>query len=68
MAKLKYTSDMVLLARIRREQDRIEEALKLAFKALRFRQDLLDNRLKVCDSLYQVADLLHLRKNLATAV
>ena len=59
---------MVLLARIRRQQDRLEEALRLASKALGFRQKVLGNRLKVCDSLYQVADLLHLRGKSATAV
>ena len=60
-------SDMVLLARIRERQGRLEEALRLATKALGFRRTLLGNRLKTCDSLYQVADLLHKREKLASA-
>lgn len=59
---------MLLLARIRKQQGRLEEALRLASKALGFRQNVLGNRLKVCDSLYYVADLLHLRGNSATAM
>jgi hypothetical protein len=49
---------MVLLARIRQQQGRLEEALHLASKALSFRRGLLGNGLKTCDSLYQVAILL----------
>ena len=58
---------MVLLARIRRQQGRLEEALRFASKALGFRQKVLGNGLKVCDSLYQVADLLHQRGKSITA-
>lgn len=50
---------MVLLGRIRLAQDRLDEALRFASKALTFRKECLGERLKVCDSLYQVADLLH---------
>ena len=59
---------MVLLARIRQQQGRLEEATSLASKALTFRQSLLGNRLKTCDSLHQVASLLQLRGNLAAAM
>lgn len=52
-------SDMVLLSRIRLSQGLYDEALKLASKALSFRKDRLGNGLKVCDSLYEVADILH---------
>ncbi len=52
---------MVLLARIRQRQGRLDEALRLASKALAFRQRLLGNRLKTCDSLYQVSVLLQTR-------
>lgn len=58
---------MVLLARIRERQGRLEESLRLATKALSFRRALLGNRLKTCDSLYQVADLLQKRGKLASA-
>ena len=60
-------SDMVLLSRIRARQDRGEEALRLATKALQFRQSLLGNGLKTCDAMYLVADLLHKQDKLASA-
>jgi hypothetical protein len=59
---------MVLLARIRQRQGRLDEALRLASKALSFRQKLLGNRLKTCDSLYQVAALLQTRGDLNAAM
>ncbi|KAL8736413.1 MAG: hypothetical protein Q9166_000205 [cf. Caloplaca sp. 2 TL-2023] len=59
---------MVLLARIRERQGRFEEATSLASKALSFRQKLLGNRLKTCDSLYQVAGILNMRGNVASAI
>jgi hypothetical protein len=61
-------SDMVLLARIRQKQGRLDEAIRLASKALAFRQKLLGNRLKTCDSLYQVAGLLEARGDLNAAM
>jgi len=64
----RFSGDMVLLARIREKQGRHDEALRLASKALRFRQSLLGNRLKTCDSLFQVADLLQKRDNLPSAI
>lgn len=60
-------SDMVLLSRIRLAQGRLDEALHLASKALSFRQSLLGSRMKICDSLYQVADHLHRQGNIALA-
>lgn len=48
---------MVLLGKIRFAQGFYDEALRLASKALSFRRMMLDERLKVCDSLYQVASL-----------
>lgn len=54
----RFSGDMVLLSRIRRAQGRPAEALRLATKALSFRRKLLGNRLKTCDSQYDVASLL----------
>ena len=59
---------MVLFARIREWQGWIEEALRDATKALFFRQSLLGKRLKTCESLYQVAELLQKRVNSALAM
>ena len=59
---------MVLLARIRQKQGRLDEALRLSSKALAFRRSLLGNRLKTCDSLYQVAILLQSRGDLTLAM
>jgi tetratricopeptide (TPR) repeat protein len=54
----RFSGDMVLLSRIRRAQGRHTEALRLASKALAFRRQLLGNRLKTCDSQYDVASML----------
>ncbi|TGJ79179.1 hypothetical protein E0Z10_g9594 [Xylaria hypoxylon] len=54
----RFSGDMVLLSRIRRAQGRKVEALRLAPKALAFRRKLLGNRLKTCDSQYDVASML----------
>ncbi|PWY82922.1 TPR-like protein [Aspergillus heteromorphus CBS 117.55] len=54
----RFSGDMVLLSRIRMAQGRQDEALNLVSKALAFRRQCLGERLKVCDSLYQVADIL----------
>ncbi|KAF2124109.1 TPR-like protein [Dothidotthia symphoricarpi CBS 119687] len=64
----RFSGDMVLLSRIRIQQGRLDEALRLASKALVFRQTLLGNRLKTCDSLYDVASLLHMHGNTASAI
>ncbi|KPM44898.1 hypothetical protein AK830_g1657 [Neonectria ditissima] len=54
----RFSGDMVLLSRIRRSQGRTTDALRLASKALAFRRKLLGNRLKTCDSQYDVASML----------
>lgn len=59
--------DMVLLSRIRLLQGRYDESLNLASKALAFRRQCLGERLKVCDSLYQVAKILERGENWALA-
>jgi hypothetical protein len=64
----RFSGDMVLLSRIRRAQNRLDDAIRLSSKALAFRQRLLGNRLKTCDSLYDVASLLHIQGNIASAM
>ncbi|KAK6359412.1 hypothetical protein TWF696_000572 [Orbilia brochopaga] len=59
----RFSGDMVLLAKIRQKQDRLEEALRLSSKALEMRQAIFGDGLKTCDSLYQVACLLHIRED-----
>ncbi|KAL7919048.1 P-loop containing nucleoside triphosphate hydrolase protein [Trichoderma austrokoningii] len=54
----RFSGDMVLLSRIRLAQGRSADALRLASKALDFRRKLLGNRLKTCDSEYDVASIL----------
>ena len=54
----RFSGDMVLLSRIRLAQGRPAEAIRLASKALAFRRKLLGNRLKTCDSQYDVACML----------
>lgn len=62
------TRDMVLLSRIRKQQGKLDDALRLSSKALAFRRQLLGGGLKTCDSLYQVASLLQLRGDLSSAM
>lgn len=64
----RFSGDMVLLSRIRLKQGRVDDALRLASKALAFRQKLLGNRLKTCDSLYDVACILDLQGHSASAM
>lgn len=64
----RFSGDMVLLSRIRLSQGRHNDAVRLASKALAFRQNLLGNRLKTCDSLYEVASLLYQQGNIASAM
>ncbi|KAI0813657.1 P-loop containing nucleoside triphosphate hydrolase protein [Xylaria sp. FL0064] len=54
----RFSGDMVLLSRIRRAQGLKSEALQFASKALAFRRRLIGNRLKTCDSQYDVASML----------
>ncbi|GAP84174.1 putative NB-ARC and TPR domain protein [Rosellinia necatrix] len=64
----RFSGDMVLLSRIRLKQGRTDDALRLASKALAFRQRLLGNRLKTCDSMYDVASILHRQQHVASAI
>lgn len=64
----RFSGDMVLLSRIRVQQGRLDDAIRLSSKALAFRQSMLGNRLKTCDALYLVASQLQQRGNIATAV
>lgn len=64
----RFSGDMVLLARIRLAQGRPAEALRLASKALAFRRQLLGNRLKTCDSQYDVACMLHGEGHVSSAM
>ncbi|KAK5169943.1 hypothetical protein LTR16_011869 [Cryomyces antarcticus] len=64
----RFSGDMMLLARIRQSQGRLDDVLRLSSKALAFRQKLLGNRLKTCDSLYQVANLLQVSGNMELAM
>ena len=54
----RFSGDMVLLSRIRLAQGRPTDALRLASKALTFRRKFLGNKLKTCDSQYDVACML----------
>ncbi|KAI1180884.1 hypothetical protein F4777DRAFT_177094 [Nemania sp. FL0916] len=64
----RFSGDMVLLSRIRLRQGRSGDALRLASKALVFRQKLLGNRLKTCDSMYDVASILHVKQHVESAI
>lgn len=64
----RFSGDMVLLSRIRREQGKIDDALRLASKALEFRKSILGNRLKTCQSLYDVASLWHEKGDINSAM
>ena len=64
----RFSGDMVVLSRIRFQQGRMDDAMRLASKALEFRQKLLGNRLKVCDSLYDVASFMEKQGKSASAM
>ena len=64
----RFSGNMVLLSRIRATQGRLDDAVRLASKALGFRQTMLGNRLKTCDAMYLVATLLQRQGNIATAI
>ncbi|KAI9668388.1 MAG: hypothetical protein M1831_001142 [Alyxoria varia] len=64
----RFSGDMVLLSRIRLAQGRKDEALRLSSKALAFRRKLLGSKPKTCYSLYDVARMLAMQGNLASAV
>lgn len=64
----RHSGDMVLLSRIRLQQGTIDDALRLATAALKFRQERLGKRLKTCDSMYDVARILHMQGGAAEAM
>lgn len=64
----RFVGDMVLLSRIRRGQGKKDDALRLASKALAWRQKVHGDRYKTCDSMYDVACLLHEHGQAATAL
>ena len=64
----RFSGDMVLLSRIRKQQGRMDDALRLASKALAFRQRICGYKLKTCDSLYDVANLLYSHGKIASAM
>ncbi|RAK81445.1 TPR-like protein [Aspergillus fijiensis CBS 313.89] len=64
----RFSGDMILLGRIRLAQGRLDEALRFSSKALSFRKECLGERLKVCDSLYQVSDLFQRGGNTGLAI
>ncbi|VUC30930.1 unnamed protein product [Clonostachys rosea] len=64
----RFSGDMVLLSRIRLAQGRSSDAIRLASKALAFRRKLLGNRLKTCDSQYDVASILLKQGHVSSAI
>lgn len=64
----RYIGNMVLLSRIRLAQGCLDDAMRLASKALTFRQKFHGNRLKTCDSLYDVADMLYRQGHVSSAM
>ncbi|OBT77334.1 hypothetical protein VF21_03435 [Pseudogymnoascus sp. 05NY08] len=64
----RYVGNMVLLSRIRLAQGRLDDAMRLASKALTFRQKLQGNRLKTCDSLYDVSDMPVRQERVSSAI
>ncbi|KAF4546901.1 Hypothetical protein D9617_106g078150 [Elsinoe fawcettii] len=63
----RYSGSMVLLSRIRFAQGRLSDATRLASKALTFRQTILGNGPKSCDSLFDVAYFVSKQGNVASA-
>ncbi|KAL9113509.1 MAG: hypothetical protein Q9187_007602 [Circinaria calcarea] len=64
----RFSGDMILLSRIRQCQGRLNDAIRLSSKALTLPQSMLGNRLKTCDSLYLVAEMLRQGENIASAI
>jgi tetratricopeptide (TPR) repeat protein len=55
----RFVGDMVLLSRIRKAQGRTDDAMRLAGKALSWREKTHGDRYKTCDSAYDVSCLLY---------
>lgn len=64
----RFSGDMVLLSKIRCQQGRLDDAIRLANKALTFRRQLLGDHLKTCFSLYQVASIFHAQGDLDSSM
>ena len=58
-SKPRFSGETVLLSRIRHRQGRLDEAAHLSSMALQLRQRLHGNRLRTCESLYDVAYFTH---------
>ena len=63
----RFSGETILLSQIRHRQGYLDEALRLATKALSIRQKVFGNTLKTCAAMCLVADLLHLKGKIATA-
>ena len=59
---------MILLGRIRVQQGRREEAIRLISKALAFRQQTNGNHLKTCDTMQLLAQVLQLHGDYRSAM
>ncbi|KAF2034858.1 hypothetical protein EK21DRAFT_97087 [Setomelanomma holmii] len=64
----RFSGTMLLLSHIRVQQRRYDEALQLASRSLQFRREVFGNRLKTCDALYDVASLMDIHGNTASAI
>ena len=63
----RFSGDMVLLGRIRAEQGRLDDALRLLSKAVTFRRQVLGTGLKLCDALFHVAQVAARQGDLSLA-
>lgn len=59
---------MILLGRIRAQQGRVDEAVRLISKALAFRQRTHGNHLKTCDTMQILAQVLQLKPDYRSAM
>ncbi|KAI9763732.1 MAG: hypothetical protein M1840_009129 [Geoglossum simile] len=55
----RFSSDWVLLSKIRTQQGRPADALRLLNRAVKFYQKTYGARYKTCDALYQIATIRH---------
>ncbi|RMY81350.1 hypothetical protein D0861_08341 [Hortaea werneckii] len=64
----RFAGDMILLGRIRVQQGRSDDAIRLISKALAFRQRTHGNHLKTCDTMQLLAQVLQLHTNYRSAI
>ncbi|KAI7261945.1 hypothetical protein KC335_g10470 [Hortaea werneckii] len=64
----RFAGDMILLGRIRVQQGRSDDAIRLISKALAFRQRTHGNHLKTCDTMQLLAQVLQLNANYRSAI